>query len=205
MAMLSILGLYNYRPDIFDGFQVPEHIDRNTVIETLCFDLAELSLVYSDPDTMKEAIRIWTNVNKPTWDALQETLEYEYNPIWNVDGTETETHKGSGKRDRKTNGSGETAASGADTNTNKVTGYNESDFTNNTQNTTEYGGKNNNTYNEGSDETYNDDLTITKTRGGNIGVTMTQQMIQAQRDVVQFNVTDVIVKSFKKKFCVMVY
>lgn len=40
---------------------------------------------------------------------------------------------------------------------------------------------------------------------GNIGVTTTQQMIEAQREVVLFNMIDTIVNDFKKRFCLMVY
>lgn len=40
---------------------------------------------------------------------------------------------------------------------------------------------------------------------GNIGVTTTQQMIEAQRQVVLFNMVDVIVNDFKNRFCLLVY
>lgn len=40
---------------------------------------------------------------------------------------------------------------------------------------------------------------------GNIGVTTTQQMIKEQRDVVQFNISDYIIDSFIKRFCLMIY
>lgn len=40
---------------------------------------------------------------------------------------------------------------------------------------------------------------------GNIGVTTTQQMIQSEREVVQFSVYQVIADDFKQRFCIMVY
>lgn len=40
---------------------------------------------------------------------------------------------------------------------------------------------------------------------GNIGVTTTQQMIQQEREVVEFNIYDYIVDSFKLRFCILVY
>lgn len=42
-------------------------------------------------------------------------------------------------------------------------------------------------------------------RTGNIGVTMTQQLIEAEREVDKFNLYDIITKSFKDTFCVLVY
>ena len=40
---------------------------------------------------------------------------------------------------------------------------------------------------------------------GNIGVTTTQSMIQEEREVVQFNVINYIIDSFKQRFCLLVY
>lgn len=49
------------------------------------------------------------------------------------------------------------------------------------------------------------DNTITTTRQGNIGVTSSQQLLQAERDVAEFSTMKYIVNSFKKRFCVMIY
>lgn len=201
MASLSILGLYNYDPSIFDGFRVPGTLDKETVVDTLCLDLAELSLVYPEAETMKQAIKIWTDLHFKEWSDLEETLYYDYNPIWNVDGTETESRNLKIKRDRR--GKDTVSNSGSDTNVNQVAGYNAEEFVNRQKDTTTYGGKNETAYASGED--VGDTGTITRTRSGNIGVTKTQELIEAQREVVQFNVTDVIIKSFKRKFCVMVY
>lgn len=40
---------------------------------------------------------------------------------------------------------------------------------------------------------------------GNIGVTTTQQMIGQERGVVEFNIYDYILNSFKQRFCILVY
>lgn len=40
---------------------------------------------------------------------------------------------------------------------------------------------------------------------GNIGVTTTQQMIEQERAVVEFNIYDYIVTSFKQRFCILIY
>lgn len=46
---------------------------------------------------------------------------------------------------------------------------------------------------------------ITRREYGNIGVTTTQKMIQEEREIDLFNIYDVIVDSFKKRFCLLVY
>lgn len=49
------------------------------------------------------------------------------------------------------------------------------------------------------------DTTYTNTEQGNIGVTTTQQMIEAERELVRFNIYDVIIESFKQRFCLLIY
>ena len=40
---------------------------------------------------------------------------------------------------------------------------------------------------------------------GNVGVTTSQQMIEEERRVSEFNITDYIIDSFKRRFCLLVY
>lgn len=49
------------------------------------------------------------------------------------------------------------------------------------------------------------DHTLTRTEAGNIGVTMTTQLIAAQRELVQLNFYDLITERFKERFCLLVY
>ena len=55
-------------------------------------------------------------------------------------------------------------------------------------------------------ETHVDNESTRKGRvHGNIGVTTTQQMIEEERRVVKFNMTDYIIDSFKRRFCLLIY
>ena len=58
MAKLSILGLYNQDNSIFDDMAVPdsEAFDKDTLIDSILMNLAELELLYPDYDFMKYAI-----------------------------------------------------------------------------------------------------------------------------------------------------
>ena len=47
--------------------------------------------------------------------------------------------------------------------------------------------------------------TVTETEYGNIGVTMSQQMIEAERELVKLNIYDYIIESFKQRFCILLY
>lgn len=46
---------------------------------------------------------------------------------------------------------------------------------------------------------------LTRVEQGNIGVTTTQQMIEAERELVKFNIYDIIIDSFKQRFCLLIY
>ena len=176
-ATLSILGMYRYNPKVFDDFRVPENIDLTTTIGSILLECAELELLYPDYETMKMAIKIWTDKEFPIWQELQKTKEYKYNPIFNKEGIETELET----RDLKGTGTGTTAVKGYNN-----TGWNEAD-------------KND------AESTDKGTVEIVRTYGGNIGVTMTQEMIEAQRKVVQFDVVQYIVDSFKRRFCLLIY
>ena len=67
--MLTILGLYNYDSSIFDGLTVPLNdeneplFDKDTLIGIILSQNAELSLVYSKPETMKDMISYWSQAS----------------------------------------------------------------------------------------------------------------------------------------------
>lgn len=177
MALFSIMGMYEYNPTIFDGFQVPEGINRETVINNILLNCAELEIIYSDDDIMKLAISTWSESNQISWNKLYKTMTIDYNPLWNVDAYIEEV--GSGNRQNQ------------GTSVDAVQGFNSSSWAD----------ANKNTINA------NDDFSDTRSirRTGNIGVTSSQQLIQAEREVADFNMVEYITKSFKKRFCLMIY
>lgn len=68
----------------------------------------------------------------------------------------------------------------------------------------ESGTSSNSGSNTGKD-TITESVTVTKRRTGNIGVTMTQQLLEAERKLAQFSIYEVISNDFKHYFCIMVY
>ena len=87
---LSIIGMYEYDPSIFDGLTVPTGINKTDVVNEICLQCGELEIVYPNFDTMKMAIGVWSHSNAYTWDRLYKSMNFDYNPIWNVDAHETE-------------------------------------------------------------------------------------------------------------------
>lgn len=351
-AMITPLTLYNLNPNLFDGLQLPDYhfpraieyddlflkdgwtLDKQTLIDNLLLETAELDVIYTDPDLLEFAIGAWCRKEFHIWQALYETLFYKYNPIWNKDGTvkemsqevrdllsggsrsrsriNTDTDNGSEnildtdnttensstagsdintvteQRNQTIDDTDNTTTSGSSTDvrnnvrsnnktedvdtttTNKVSAFDamatfsnrDQAITDGTTDTTENGVEVENASNsqEGStDRTYardqidNDskvdiltrsseadgstDRTYNRERSdmrahignetetesnnnsdsgtidhngdrreyGNIGIVTTQAMIQAERDLVKFNLYDLIIDSFKARFCVLVY
>lgn len=93
MAILSIMGMYDFNNSVFDGFRVPRGLDRETCISEILLECAELELVYPSFNTMKLAITQWSKIEQPIWEKLFNTEKLEYNPIWNVDGDVVETRE----------------------------------------------------------------------------------------------------------------
>lgn len=213
MALLSILGLYNYDPTIFDGLTLPgldditneaEKVsdpwvpDKSDFISYLCMQLAELSLVYASAPIISTMITVWSAAHRNEWVQLYNTMLYKYNPIWNKDGKWVETHNLTIKDDYSvTNMKTE---HGGDVKQN-VTGYDANTYSPNTQQVIDT----DDTTNGKTNNTRTDTGTLTREESGNIGVTMTQEMIQRQRDIVKFNLYEYITQEFKEQFCVMVY
>ena len=178
-AFLSILGMYNYDPTVFADFSVPDGVDRDTAINKILFDNAELGLVYTDPDIFGQLVKNWTNVNLPNWNRAYEALMSTYNPIYNYDKNESWDDSSnvynSGTTDRDVAGFNDNTNLVKD---NKITSADES----------HYGFAH---------------------RGriyGNIGVKTTQSMIEEEMNLrVKFNIYQMISDSFKSYFCIKVY
>lgn len=93
-ANLTIIGLYEYSPDIFEGLTVPEGMDRDEVINNILLECGDLSLIYPSYTILKLAIKNWSVTEGKIWDKLFKSENFEYNPIWNVDGVTTEVLDG---------------------------------------------------------------------------------------------------------------
>lgn len=263
-----LMAIYNYDPSILDNLHVPTADELPTGIDyidplpelsdedlrlELLMELGELCPVYSDPEILKQMIAIWDRINHKNWLQLWQTTLYKYNPIWNKDGSYTETRELTAAKteseDTSANGSetysGETSetVSGtesgtashtesgthSETTTHTVTGFDtnslspayadatsgsdsgqSNDTTSSTTGSTSSGesGSTTTTTATGSrdgEENRTERETITRKEQGNIGVTTTQAMIREQREIVEFNIYNFIIESFKKRFMIQVY
>lgn len=164
-ATLSLLGMYHYNEQLFDGMRIPEGVDKDTLVQNLLAETAEFEILYPDPEFMANMIAVWSAKELSVWEELEKTRHYDYDPISNYDRNEESTNTGESLG--------------------KVAGYNATDLVNSSGAST--------------------DVKRRARMWGNIGVTTTQQMINEQREVVKFNISDYIIDSFKRRFCLMIY
>lgn len=220
-ARLTINGALLALPTLFDSAVFPTRLDRETLIDTIILECGELGLYYADPDYLQKAIKAWSTRRVRIWDEMIDTTEYEYNPIWNKDGTYTEHRKDTRNRQGNEN---TTALSGTithttqvtdddETITNQVNAYNggawaDADKSTRKDDMTVTGDGQVDTTAEGERKTKDDETgeyTLERVEQGNIGVTTTQQMIKEQREVIDYDTYYIIADEFKSYFCILVY
>lgn len=209
MAWVSILTMYNNYTDIFDDMVLPAGVDKDLTINSITTELAEMDLLYSNPIVLKPLISVWSNKEIRIWEKLYNTTTLDYNPIDNYDRTETETT--TNERTNTANGTQDNTTTNdlsiVSDNTHKVAGYDSGTLVTSESDNGTVDNTGTVTNNITSNSTSNDVDNGTRTlhSRGNIGVTTTQQMIEQERNISEFNIYDYIVRSFKRRFCIMLY
>lgn len=212
-ATMDLIAIYNYNPDVLELLELPEDLDRGTVITNLLMETAELEILYPQYDFLRTAIGEWSKKQLPVWNKLAETLNYEYEPLWNKDyhtsHTETRNLRGTEDISRNLDDDNTFHGTGSGQDLNSVYGFNSSSEAPAEKNTAS--STNDSTDNRDVSETVDRDTTDTGTvnnetwERGNIGVLSTQNLIEQEREVDKFNLTDYIINEFKLRFCLGVY
>lgn len=114
-ANMSILGLYYNDSTIWDLMQFPEGFSqeqKQTTIDSIMAECAELEILYPNPTVMKNMIGLWSKKENPYWSRIYNASRLEYNPIENYRRNETE--KITDGRTEQHSGSDTSTASGSD-------------------------------------------------------------------------------------------
>lgn len=228
-ATMSLLGLYHNNPGLFLELQLPEGVDKDSVIDNLLMETAELEILYPNPYFMQAAIGTWSTKELPVWKRLYETTLLKYDPISNYDRSEnwTESESSERKGSSENSGSVSTETEGNNTQTRNASGsldtshyvsaYNETDFTptakdSETQNASSTASQKDSSSIDSSESssgrTSNSEKRSAERAGeirGNTGFYTKQKMIEQEREVAMFNIIDHIISSFKNRFCLLIY
>ena len=185
-STLSILGLYQWDDTIFENLELPEGLEASLAVDAILFDNAELEIMYTDPEWMKQLIGVWSKRELPVWERIYKAITQEYDPLENYNRIENWEQTDTGS----------SSASGSASDTHKVTGYYDGVLVDQSQD------------NGTSSSQGNSSLTSehSSTVKGNIGVTTSQQMLNQELDVAsRTDIYHYISRSFKNRFCLMVY
>ena len=221
IASTGLLDLLYYDDTIMDNFTVPDGIDRRLALDTIYQRCGLTPLYHPDPAWLKFYVGRWCSKNAKTWEELYKTTIQDYNPIYNYDRTEETTDTRSGTRELSEDTSSNTKQNGdtsvtdtssdssehtvsADNSDSYEPGYKDVSSRQDTQasessNRVDVTGDR--AVNETTGETYSHKLRAY----GNVGVTTTQEMLEAQRKVVRYNIYNEIADSFKDEFCLYIY
>ena len=182
MAKISILGLYTWDNTIFDDMLVPDQLDKDTLVDNILNDYAEMEVIYPDSDFMKQAITQWSSMRLHAWERMQTVLYENYDPFINIKRDETRTITQT--RDLTSNG----------TNTNQITAWNSSSFADR----------------ERDNSNVKDTGTVTTTENfhveGDSAITDAQDVLKKEMDVrIKYDLYRIIKNEFKERFLLMLY
>ena len=200
-AKLTLIGMYNYDSTLFDGLQLPEYFDKETLVNTILLAGGEFGTLYPDADFMKQAITLWSAKNQRYFERLAVLMQEEYDPLENYNRQEQWTDTGSGSSESDFTNT--TTGSDSSTTENKVSAFNSSTYENRDHSTTT--GTDTETdsgSSSGSSEYENNRQGYAR---GNVGVTTSQEMFRQEMEIVSLSPYDVIAGDFINEFCIKLY
>lgn len=210
---IPLATMYNWDNSLLSqiGQGISNLINPIQLQNYILYRYGDYGVIITDVDFFKLSINNWCQINTEKWKNLFETTQYDYNPIHNYDRIEevsetinttdnTTTEKNSTNTTQSSaNQSGNTQTSKAAFN---ATVSATMQPVENSQNSHELSGNTSDTLNDKttSDTIGSNNRTLNTKIAGNVGVTTTQEMIQAERDILQYNLYTVIADEFRDAF-----
>lgn len=223
-ATMTLIGLYNYDSTIFDNLTVPDALDKDTLVNNILLRSGDFECIYPNPTFLSSAIGVWSNKWQATMEKWAEALNADYDPLQNYDRTETwtdtktgtQTDVQSGDQTNVKSGNVKDQSDGGNTNVNEVSAFDGGTaYTPHDKQTFDTDQSNTTTYNNVQDKlTFNnvqnqrtDNLTDGHTGHvyGNIGVTTSQQMLEAELKIRAWNIYEHITDLFLTEFVLPIY
>lgn len=173
---------------LFDGISLPTGIDQKILYDKIMYDNWDLEPYISDFDVLHRFILNWFKTRYSAWDMMNKALSQEYEPLENMNRTETETIT----RERKF--TGQTSSEDNSNNETRVSAFDSSSYQPSQMDISEATGSENRNDNE--------DETVTNERNshGTIGVITNQDMLQKEIDIRRYDIYAIISKEFTNEF-----
>ena len=214
MDRVTLWGFYQYDKTLFDNIVLPDGIEKENLVAEIMKNSGDLYPYHQVPEYLKRNITYWFTRRLFDFGRIYEALRMDYSPIENYDRKEniSRDYENSGI-DKASTTLGSTTTStniGTNDNENKVSAYNESDYTNREKDIQSHNSTVTNT-GSGTDTTQTEyglkrkeveDIRV----HGNIGVTTSQQMIESEMSLrAKYDIYKIISKEFEREFLVQIY
>lgn len=205
IALLEVGTLYEkYKNNMmwpWENILLDTRLNKQVLINTIIQKCAQARPVYNTCATFQAQTQMFFQKHSLDIEKMTDTLFFEYNPIWNRDGTVKEIRNIERKREEAVGDdlNKKTTDTRDGVNENTVSAYNSSsyqphdrDTSHSDANCSETSTRDINT--DESEQTGENFYQVTQ---GNIGVTTTQSMINEERALWEFNIYDWIANKYK--------
>ena len=204
-SKMTLIGMnifmLNMQDDLFKNLTLPEEIDKTTLTNNILLKGGEFEVVYSDPTAMQQLIGIWAQTYQPTFIRWARALAIEYAPLENYDRYEHWTDETSGTGSSESSGSVNTLTE--NTSELEKSAYDQSTYSP-YEKTTDSGSVGT-TSSDTTGTTMSNDSEHDGRIHGNIGVTTSQQMLEAELNLGYWNIYEKITQLFLQEFVIPVY
>lgn len=161
-TLSDLMKLYDY--DLFENIVLPNGVDNSILVNQILLDCGLYEVLYPQHDFLKGQIENFFQAQLFNFTKVFEALSDEYNPLHNYDRYEDKNETRKLTSENTVNGNGTTEE--------KVSAFDSTTYQPSGQNTAQ----NSQSGNSQDEETYK----TTNHLYGNIGVTTSQQMLEAE-------------------------
>lgn len=195
--------------DLFKNLTLPEGIDKDTLVGNILMNGGEFEVAYADPYFMQNLIGIWSKKWNRTFTKWVEALSIEYNPLENYDRMEEweDDAKGTLNNTRTHNNQDKRSLNTTNTTTEEVSAYDSSSYQPSKKVTSADTGTDTMDY-SGTIKDDGGSSNNAKHKGrihGNIGVTTSMELLEAQLKISEWNLYEHITDLFLKEFVIGIY
>lgn len=180
LAKITLIGFYNAYEDsdpIFEDLELPAGVDKDLFINSLLLDAGEFEVLYADPDFFKNAVTVWGKKWYRTFEKWYQALSVSYDPLNNYDRHEEWTTKTDSESESES-----------------------------TANRSSYDSTALQPYTSMNDAGTFDGTEVRSGRAyGNIGVTTSQQMLESELNLQEWNLYQHMIDLFKTELLIPIY
>lgn len=202
---LTLIGLNSYYESLWEELDLPEGIDATDVKNEILLRGGEFEVLYANAEFIKKQIGHISRKWNRTFTKWKAALDVEYEPLSNYDRTEIWTDTGNTTNHSTGTSTDSTTGGGNNSVINKRSAFNSETMKDNDTSTSTLS----NTTSGNTSLTNDSNVSTNNSRSGhtfgNIGVTTSQQMLEAELDISLWNLVEHIADIFIQELTIPVY